>query len=237
MSFKRGATLLLRDSLPEPDPIPSSTSPFDSSSTPTLEEDHVTITNHRLPVYERVGPYLFTFAAGSFFQNNNSIIVPLTEYVKEAISNSTASASASIITNQMTRPTHLVDTYCGSGLFGITLSDQFERVAGVEISHDSIVAAKKNAEMNGLGEKTEWLCGKAEDIFGGLAEKGFEGGKSCVVCDVSRVMFLLVPGHGTTQEVLPRSTIQTSYHSSRPHVVMILFRYLSHIQMTSNVNP
>jgi 16S rRNA G966 N2-methylase RsmD len=83
------------------------------------------------------------------------------------------------------KPSHLVDTYCGSGLFGITLSDQFEKVAGVEISSDSIKAAKVNAEMNGLGEKTEWLCGKAEDIFGGLAEKGFEGGKSCVVVDVS----------------------------------------------------
>ena len=55
----------------------------------------------------------------------------------------------------------------------------------MEISSDSIKAAKVNAEMNGLGEKTEWLCGKAEDIFGGLAEKGFEGGKSCVVVDVS----------------------------------------------------
>lgn len=65
------------------------------------------------------------------------------------------------------------------------MSSEFERVAGVEISSDSIKAAKVNAEMNGLGEKTEWLCGKAEDIFGGLAEKGFEGGKSCVVVDVS----------------------------------------------------
>lgn len=44
--------------------------------------------------------------------------------------------------------------------------------------------------MNGLGEKTEWLCGKAEDIFGGLPEKGFEGGKSCVVVDVSSLSVL-----------------------------------------------
>lgn len=175
MSFKRGATLLLRDSLPAPEPIPSSSSPFDPLTPVIPEDQHVAITNHKLPVYERVGPYLFTFAAGSFFQNNNSIILPLTEYVKEAIANPTSSQP---------RPTHLVDTYCGSGLFGITLSDQFQRVAGVEISQDSITAAKTNAEMNGLGEKTEWLCGKAEDIFGGLAEKGYEGNKSCVVCDV-----------------------------------------------------
>ena len=103
----------------------------------------------------------------------------------------------------------MVDTYCGSGLFGITLSAEFERVAGVEISHDSIVAAKRNAEMNGLGEKTEWLCGKAEDIFGGLPEKGFEGGKSCVVVDVSGL------------SVSNPFSVDVSYRTSRPKVVHI----------------
>lgn len=183
MSFKRGATLLLRDSLPAPEPLPSQSSPFDPSTPILAENEHVAVTNHKLPVYERVGPYLFSFAAGSFFQNNNSILVPLTEYVKTAISAT------------LPRPTHMVDTYCGSGLFGITLSDQFERVAGVEISQDSITAAKRNAEMNGLGEKTEWLCGKAEDIFGGLAEKGFAGDKSCVVVDVSSLFVSLSRSH------------------------------------------
>ncbi|KAK8847679.1 hypothetical protein IAR55_005538 [Kwoniella newhampshirensis] len=177
MSFKKGATLLLRDSLPNLEPLPSSTNPF-SPSTPILpEEAHIAITNHRTPVYERVGEFIFSFAAGSFFQNNNSILIPLTTYVKEAIFPPGSTAFP---------PTHLVDTYCGSGLFGITLSPCFEKVAGVEISQDSITAAKNNAEMNGLQDKTTWLCGKAEDIFGGLAEKGFEGGKSCVVVDPPR---------------------------------------------------
>ncbi|GFZ51651.1 hypothetical protein JCM24511_09419 [Saitozyma sp. JCM 24511] len=204
MSFTKGATLLLRDSLPAPEPLPSPDSPFDPS-TPVLPEDqHVAITNHKLPVYERVGSFLLSFAAGSFFQNNNSILVPLTEYVREAIFPSSTNPTSTIssvdstgpdpanpnpvpqVGSNPTRPTHLVDAYCGSGLFGITLSPHFERVAGVEISQDSITAAKKNAEMNGLGEKTEWLCGKAEDIFGGLPEKGFEGSKSCVVVDPPR---------------------------------------------------
>lgn len=147
-----------------------------------------------------MGPYLFTFAAGSFFQNNNSILIPLTEYVKSAISTT------------LPKPSHLVDTYCGSGLFGITLSSSFERVAGVEISSDSIKAAKVNAEINGLGDKTEWLCGKAEDIFGGLAEKGFEGGKSCVVVDVSYTS--LPPGRSSSlvsPDPLP-SHVQIHHH-------------------------
>jgi len=94
------------------------------------------------------------------------------------------------------------------------LSSEFERVAGVEISSDSIKAAKVNAEMNGLGEKTEWLCGKAEDIFGGLAEKGFEGGKSCVVVDVSN------------------SSTVPLYHTS-----LLLFSVVSKIHMTAIIIP
>ncbi|GMK56930.1 hypothetical protein CspeluHIS016_0307700 [Cutaneotrichosporon spelunceum] len=174
-TFKRGATLLLRDSLPAPDPLPTAEHPFDPA-TPT-DTPHIAITNHKEQVYERVGDFLFSFAAGSFFQNNNSILIPLTDYVKEAIFPPGMTSK---------RPTHLVDTYCGSGLFGITLSPEFERVAGVEISQDSITAAKANAEMNGLGTKTTWLCGKAEDIFGGLAEAGFAGDHSCVVIDPPR---------------------------------------------------
>ncbi|ORY30242.1 S-adenosyl-L-methionine-dependent methyltransferase [Naematelia encephala] len=173
MNYTKGATLLLRDSLPEPE------LPFSASSPTMTDSDHIAITNHRAFVFERVGDHLFQFAAGSFFQNNNSILIPLTTYVKEAIF-----PPSQIQT--LKRPTHLVDAYCGSGLFGITLSTEFEKVAGVEISLDSIKAAKRNAEINGLEDKTEWLCGKAEEIFAGLPAAGFEGNKSCVIVDPPR---------------------------------------------------
>ena len=180
MSFRRGATLLLRDSLP---PLFSPFSPVE----PVLPDDqHIAITNHHEPVYERVGDFLFSFAAGSFFQNNNSILLSLTNYVRSALFPATPAQSS-----LSPRPTHLVDTYCGSGLFGVTLSPEFEKVTGVEISVDSIKAAKRNAEVNGLREKTSWLCGKAEDIFAGLPEAGFEGTRSCVVVDVCTKVFFL----------------------------------------------
>jgi len=110
---------------------------------------------------------------------DNSILVPLTTYVRDAIFPPGVPDSK--------KPTHLVDTYCGSGLFGITLSGGFQKVAGVEIDPQAIEAAKKNAEINGLGEKSTWLCGKAEDIFGGLPAAGFAGEHSCVVTDVSGI--------------------------------------------------
>lgn len=141
------------------------------------------ITDHHASVYERVGEYMFEFVAGSFFQNNNSILVPLLEYVREAIF--PANAPSAAIGGAVKPPTHLVDTYCGSGLFGISLSAHFDRIAGVEISDQSIRAAKRNAEINGLQGKTSWLVGKAEEIFGGLEGEGFRGMESCVVVDVS----------------------------------------------------
>jgi len=76
-------------------------------------EKHVCISDHRAIVRERVGDMIFEYPGGSFFQNNNSVLVPLTDYVREAIFLST-------LTSTSERPTHLVDAYCGAGLFAIT---------------------------------------------------------------------------------------------------------------------
>lgn len=78
-------------------------------------------------VCERVGDFLFEFPANSFFQNNNSVLVPLTQYVRTAVLSSPDGHTEK-------KPKHLVDTYCGSGLFAITLSPFFESVVGIEIS-------------------------------------------------------------------------------------------------------
>jgi tRNA (uracil-5-)-methyltransferase len=91
------------------------------------EEKHICIRDHKAIVRERVGLSLFEFPANSFFQNNNSVLVPLTDYVREAI----LSPPSGYIGK---KPTYLVDTYCGSGLFAITLASSFERVVGIEIS-------------------------------------------------------------------------------------------------------
>lgn len=63
---------------------------------------------------------------------------------------------------------YLVDAYCGSGLFAISLADQFDKIEGVEIDKASIKWAKKNADYNkgaGRGE-IGFRDGKAEAIFG-----------------------------------------------------------------------
>ncbi len=44
----------------------------------------------------------------------------------------------------------VLDLYCGTGSIGILLADRVKEVVGVEIVPDAIVAARKNAEINGI---------------------------------------------------------------------------------------
>lgn len=116
---------------------------------------------------ERVGDLVFRQNAGSFFQNNSSILPSLLAYVEAQL-----------------RPSdkYLVDAYCGSGLFGVALSKRVERVTGIEISAESIKYAKDNARDNGATNCT-FRAGQAERIFDGL---DFPPDETTVVIDPPR---------------------------------------------------
>ncbi|KAJ6516569.1 S-adenosyl-L-methionine-dependent methyltransferase [Mycena vitilis] len=149
-TYKRGVSLILRDSTP----VPTTDSDMDTLAT-QLEETHVCITDHRGKVREKVGQWIFEYPNGSFFQNNNSVLPSLTDYVQSRIFDSAGHP-----------PTRLVDAYCGSGLFAITLSPHFEKVAGIELSAESIRAAMNNAALNKIpASKISFLAGDATDIF------------------------------------------------------------------------
>lgn len=91
---------------------------------------------------------------------DNSALLALTGHVAEAIFNPPNPSEAPV-------PTHLVDAYCGSGLFAISLQERFQKVAGVEIDANAIKRAKLNVELNSIAppEKMEFLAGSAEEIF------------------------------------------------------------------------
>ncbi|SCZ88347.1 BZ3500_MvSof-1268-A1-R1_Chr2-1g04351 [Microbotryum saponariae] len=149
--YKRGSTLLLRDSLPR-----RAAGVTKASTPPDVEEKHVCISDHHATVREKVGTNEFEQVAGSFFQNNSSILPSLIDCIAETVRSANP------------KTTHLIDAYCGSGLFAISLADQFERIEGVEIDKQSVKWARMNAEWNkgpGRGE-VGFRDGKAEDIFG-----------------------------------------------------------------------
>ena len=130
-------------------------------------EDRVE-TDFRAIATEQVGALTFQFLAGDFFQNNPFILPAFTGYVAQQA----AAGGAKF----------LVDAYCGSGLFSLTLAASFEQVAGVEVSETSCEWARKNAAANSI-TNARFLTASAEAIFDQI---NFPAAETAVVIDPPR---------------------------------------------------
>lgn len=125
-------------------------------------------TNPNAIATERVGDLSLDFLAGDFFQNNPFILPDFTGY---------AAAEA-----RKGNTRFLVDAYCGSGLFALTLAPHFEKVAGVEVSETSADWARRNAQQNGIDNAT-FLAASAEAIFEGIE---FPADETAILIDPPR---------------------------------------------------
>jgi len=143
--YKKGATLLIRADT--------------SNQVHTNSSDIAT---------DRVNNVEFKYPAGSFFQNNPSILEKFTTHVRNL-----AAAEDS---------EYLVDAYCGAGLFSLTAAPSFKKVVGIEISEESIHWAKKNAEANNINN-VDFIKGKVEEFFNDIM---FAATKTAVVVDPPR---------------------------------------------------
>lgn len=157
--YERGATILLRENttrlLKDSADIPSELPPF---TTRVENEDSVDIkscvTDSKTKTTEYIGSHIFTNPAGSFFQNNNSILPSFTSYVRDNILPPSGNIK------------YLIDAYSGSGLFTITLSTLFQHSIGIDIAADSINYARSNASLNGLGEdRCQFIAADAGELF------------------------------------------------------------------------
>ncbi|EAU93579.1 tRNA methyltransferase [Coprinopsis cinerea okayama7 len=172
-TYKKGVSLLFRESL-------DTSVNIDDDSVDRLSDafnKQICVTDPKSLVRERVGDWIFEYNAGSFFQNNNSVLLPLTDYVRNAIFPPDAPTPSTL--------THLVDTYCGAGLFGIVLSPSFQKVAGIELSQDSIRFATRNAELNKISkDKISFRAGNAGEIFAVVQD--FPADQTAVLIDPPR---------------------------------------------------
>jgi 23S rRNA (uracil1939-C5)-methyltransferase/tRNA (uracil-5-)-methyltransferase len=142
--LKKGGTLLLRHTL-----------------------EGVT-TDNNASVTEKIGPVVFQFLAGDFFQNNPFILPELVDYVMEHAC--------------VDGVRYLVDAYCGVGVFALCGARRFERVAGVEVNASAVKWANANAAINGI-TNAEFLIGEAQSIF---SEINFPGDETAMVIDPPR---------------------------------------------------
>ncbi len=126
------------------------------------------ISNNNAIACERVGKLEFHFLAGDFFQNNPFILPLFTDYVAHQASCDGAE--------------FLVDAYCGSGLFSLSLAHKFKKVLGVEVSETSADWARANARSNNI-DHAEFLAADASAIF---EKVDFPAEKTAVVIDPPR---------------------------------------------------
>jgi len=188
---------------PEPQPLVWVPTPETEAKDPLpYTEEKTCVTDQTAISTEFVDDYIFTNPAGSFFQNNNSILPTFTAYIREHILGSPPNTKSSNPSRESTpnknsrkssspppasaaeaRPiTNLIDAYCGSGLFSITLSPLFTHTLGIDIAGASIRSAHANALVNDVSN-ADFMTADATEIFAAVK---FPPDETVVVIDPSR---------------------------------------------------
>lgn len=129
--------------------------------------------NSNNPVSVTVNGIMFQQRAKDFFQNNMNAVPYLVNHV---ISHALGDDCH-----------HLIDAYCGSGLFALCAASKFDTVHGVEISDYAVRAANRNADLNSI-VNANFTTGKAEEIFKSLGniDKSIPASNTVVVVDPPR---------------------------------------------------
>ncbi|PON26038.1 hypothetical protein TGAM01_v204983 [Trichoderma gamsii] len=184
--YQRGATILLRENTQR---YPTDAS-GDAAAAPPKQEDLAPYTvrndsefgidiktcetDSKATTHEYIRNHHFTNPAGSFFQNNNSILPVFTDYIKEHVLPPSSPSSIK----------YLIDAYSGSGLFTITLASVFQHSTGIDIAADSIASARNNAQLNGLGEdRCKFIAADAGELFKNVS---YDADETTVILDPPR---------------------------------------------------
>jgi 23S rRNA (uracil1939-C5)-methyltransferase/tRNA (uracil-5-)-methyltransferase len=135
------------------------------------QDGGIVSTNPKEMITTTVGSLQFQYRAGNFFQNNNHVLPLMVQMMRDELKD----AHQSI--------THLVDCYCGSGLFALSCADLVDTVVGIEINESAIVEAKANAVLNDISN-VNFLSASAEAIFHDIAD--FPSQHTAVILDPPR---------------------------------------------------
>jgi len=106
---------------------------------------------------EIVSGIRFHIPATAFFQNNPEQTEVLLQQVRVLCEPSSSE--------------HLLDLYCGVGLFSLHLSRDYKLVTGIEENSAAVAAARENAEINHISN-TVFSHGRVEKTLGRIANSG-----------------------------------------------------------------
>jgi 23S rRNA (uracil1939-C5)-methyltransferase len=110
-------------------------------------------------IYDELDGIRFAISARSFYQVNPSQTVSLYRKALEYAA--------------LTGTENVIDAYCGIGTISLFLARAAGRVYGVEIVPEAIEDAKRNAELNGIGN-AEFEAGPAEVVIPRWRKEGIQ---------------------------------------------------------------
>ncbi|WP_051587971.1 23S rRNA (uracil(1939)-C(5))-methyltransferase RlmD [Paenibacillus darwinianus] len=108
-------------------------------------------------IYDELDGIRFAISARSFYQVNPAQTVALYRKAVEYAG--------------LTGDETVIDAYCGIGTISLFLARRAGRVYGVEIVPEAIEDARRNAELNGIGN-AEFAVGLSEDVIPRWREEG-----------------------------------------------------------------
>lgn len=176
--YKNGATLLIRETTARKEKTDHNDGKNSPKEGKQAEQRHVIrkefpgyieekdyITDSNAISVEYVEDYQFRNVAGTFFQNNNSILPTFTDYIRtHSNPPQTPCSTNNNNTDSKAKLKYLLDAYCGSGLFTITLSGTFKSSLGVDVAPGGIKCARENARLNKLSN-TGFTTADAAHLF------------------------------------------------------------------------
>mmetsp|Transcript_30317 Transcript_30317/g.43363 ORF Transcript_30317/g.43363 Transcript_30317/m.43363 type:complete len:493 (+) Transcript_30317:601-2079(+) len=113
-------------------------------------DDGVVVTDPNVVACQTVGNIKFHFKTAEFFQNNPFVLPLLVDHVVAMARGDGCK--------------HLLDAFCGTGLFALCAADHFQSVYGVELVPTAVETAIRNAMVNQI-ENVEFTKGLSQQIF------------------------------------------------------------------------
>ncbi|KAJ3073079.1 hypothetical protein HDU98_002285 [Podochytrium sp. JEL0797] len=122
------------------------------------------VTSTKTTILDTVNSHVLRSPSNSFFQTNSHILPHLVSHVSHQLTH-----------NPRLHTPMLIDAYCGTGLFAITLAARFQEVIGVELDATSIEWARQNARDNCVAN-VRFVSGDVGGMFEGIVGE-IRGGK------------------------------------------------------------
>lgn len=125
-----------------------------------IQSDRTEVIYGRDYFFEELLGLRFKISPFSFFQTNTSGAEVLYRTVREYAGNLKENGKGNVI----------FDLYSGTGTIAQLMAPVAEKVIGVEIVEEAVLAARKNAAMNGL-ENCEFIAGDVLEVLDTIGEK------------------------------------------------------------------